>query len=429
MDPVDVFHLPDGTRFEVPAELDVYLDRLHHEFPDESVALEAFFAEVREAYLLGLLAYFRDQVSPRLAPLAALTLRQALDRRFHDPRLKLILTADAPHWGSPPCRTSFVFDAMLRLSYFLGNFYPEHGSQAFADELGRRLEELGGEILTSTRAERIRVADGRVAGVALETLRGPLAGRYAVDAEVVVSNADLLATVDELLPEAAVDPSYRAEVHRLRPTYPCFLSHIGLRGIPAARLAEVQGYYWRSWDADAMGRDALIGKIFVPTLYEPRLAPPGDQVVILQKVQELDYAGVADWAAHKRAVEDELFAHLCRVLPEAADAVAVRTSASAHTSWRFTHNARGAMLGWEMSPDQLGSGRPDVAGPLPGLWLVGHWTEPGGGVTPVLVSAQRAAQGILAGAVGAAPEAQGKSELQRVDLPFSKPSANRSRNS
>src|SRR5690349_12167468 len=33
MDPVDTFHLPDGSRFEVPADFDVYLVRLKAEFP------------------------------------------------------------------------------------------------------------------------------------------------------------------------------------------------------------------------------------------------------------------------------------------------------------------------------------------------------------------------------------------------------------
>jgi hypothetical protein len=77
----------------------------------------------------------------------------------------------------------------------------------------------------------------------------------------------------------------------------------------------------------------------------------------------------------------------------------VRTSASARTSWRFTLNHHGAMLGWEMSPEQVGAGRPDLTAPLAGLYTVGHWTRPGGGITPVIVSAQRAAR--LAAGAGA----------------------------
>src|SRR5215470_13171153 len=68
MDPVDTFHLPDGTRFAVPADFDLYLAKLKSDFPAEAGALDDFFAAVREVYLLGLLHYFRGRAeTERLA--------------------------------------------------------------------------------------------------------------------------------------------------------------------------------------------------------------------------------------------------------------------------------------------------------------------------------------------------------------------------
>ncbi|MGE5233902.1 MAG: phytoene desaturase family protein [Acidobacteriota bacterium] len=396
MDPVDTFHLPDGTRFDVPADLDAYLDAVKRRFPNEAAAVDRFFNDVRRAYVIGLQHYFRDQPAARLGEYEPLTVRDMLDRHFSDPRLKLLLTADCPHWGSPPARTSFIFDAMLRLSYFLGNYYPEGGSQHFADELGRVVEARGGDILMSTRVERIAVEHGRVTGVEIETTRGALRGRRSVAAEVVVSNADLLLTLERLL-GAAADPEQVATVRRLRPTFPCFLSHLGVRDCDRRELQRAQGYYWQGWDPDLVGRGALRCKIFVPTLYAPDLAPPGGDVVILQKVLELDSDEVTDWSAHKSAVEAYVFDHLRQVLPGIERHVVVRLSASARTAERFTFNRRGAMLGWEMSPDQLGQKRPALASTIRGLYFVGHWTRPGGGVTPVIVSAMQAAAAIQAG--------------------------------
>lgn len=395
MDPVDTFHFPDGSRFRVPADYDVYRERLRAEFPEEATALDAFFEEVRDAYLLGLLAYFRGRVRPRLAEYSPLTVRDVLDRHFRSEKLKLLLTADCPHWGSPPSRTSFVFDSMLRLSYFLGNYYPEGGSQAFADELALRFEQRGGHILMSTRADRILVEEGAARAVEMETVRGPLRGRRTVRAGAVISNADLLQTYERLVGEEAVGAEALAAVRSLRPTFPCFLTHIGLRDVDDAVLEEAQGYYWRHWDPDRVGRDGLICKIFAPTLYEKRIAPEGGQIVILQKVQELDYDAVTDWDAHKAQVEDFVTAHLERVIPGIGDRIEVQLSASAKTSWRFTLNTAGAMLGWEMSPEQLGDCRPAVRTPVDGLYLAGHWTRPGGGITPVIVSALRAAEAVL----------------------------------
>jgi prolycopene isomerase len=403
----------------VPADFASYRAALDREFPDEREALDAFFEEVDRAYLLGLLAYFRGRVTEGLERLRPLTVRQVLDRTFRSEKLKLLLTADCPHWGSPPSRTSFVFDSMLRLSYFLGNYYPVGGSQAFADELALRFEERGGHILMSTRADRIEIADGAVRGVELETLRGPLAGRRRVATGAVVSNADLLQTAERLVGADHLDPERLGEIRRLRPTFPCFLTHVGLEGVPPEVLEEAQGYYWRHWNPDRVGRDGLVCKIFAPTLYEPRMAPAGGQEVILQKVLEMDYEGVADWDAHKAAVEAEVMGHLERVIPGVGEHVVVHLSASARTARRFTLNSAGAMLGWEMSPDQLGAGRPDQDLGVAGLVLAGHWTRPGGGITPVIISALRAAEAVLAGSRDGSrsgPEA-GSEAGERMSIP------------
>jgi phytoene dehydrogenase-like protein len=392
MDPVDRFHFPDGSSFNVPADFETYLARLKAGFPDEATALDEFFTTVRQAYLLGLLCYFRWRDTRRLDAYRDLTLRAVLDRFFRSPRLKLLLTADCAHWGSPPCRTSFVFDSMLRLSYFLGNYYPRGGSQAFADGLAQRFEERGGHVLLNTPVTRIAVRHGQACGVVLGL--GPPRARTEreVGAGAVISNADLRQTVDHLLDPAALPPEYVAAVRRLRPSYACFLMHIGVRGVPTDALEAVHGYHWDSWDADQVGATALKFKLFVPTLYEPALAPPGGHVLIIQKVTEMDYASVTDWPAHKEALAAAAMDGLGRLLPGLSEKIVVSLSASAATSFRYTRNHHGAMLGWEMSPDQVGDGRPAVAGPVPNLWLVGHWTQPGGGITPVIISAVRAVE-------------------------------------
>ncbi len=407
MDPVDTFHFPDGSRFEVPADLETYKAKVKAEFPEEAGALDAFFQEVKEVYFLGLLHYFRGKPiergvaqMERLERLRHLTLGEVLAARFRDRKLRLLLAADCPHWGSRPGRTSFVFDSMLRLSYFLGNYYPKGGSQAFADELALRFEEQGGHLLTSAMVERIYVEKGAARGVELELLRGPVKAlfpRGRIESDVVISNADLIQTYERLIGAENLPAEAIAEVRALRPTFPCWLTHLGLVDVTNEELEQVQGYYWDGWDMDRVGIDALRFKLFAPTLYEPEMAPPGGQVLIIQKVMEMDYDRIDDWPKHKAEVEAFLFDHLGRLMPGIEKKIVARTSASAKTSARFTLNTSGAMLGWEMSPAQLGDGRPTIETPIDGLYCVGHWTRPGGGITPVIVSAQQAAQRVLAG--------------------------------
>jgi phytoene dehydrogenase-like protein len=408
MDPVDTFHFPDGSRFEVPADFEAYLAKLKAGFPEEAAALDEFFRIVRETYLLGLLHYFRGRPLAQVDRLEAyrdLSVREALDRLFCDPKLKLLLTADCAHWGSPPGRTSFVFDSMLRLSYFLGNYYPQGGSQAFADDLARCFEEQGGHVLINALVRKILVEEGAACGIELDVLRGshpPRGSHCRVRSDVVISNGDLILTLERLIGREHLPPGTLETVRSLRVTYPCFLVHLGLEDVPDDVLEQVQGYYWDDWDMDGVGRGALRFKIFAPTLYEPAMAPPGKKVIILQKVLEMDPASVPDWPDHKRRIEAFALGHLERLIPGITQKIVVRTSASARTSWRFTLNERGAMLGWEMSPGQLGDGRPAITTSVRNLYLVGHWTRPGGGITPVIVSAQQVAAAVVQGAKGGA---------------------------
>jgi prolycopene isomerase len=245
--------------------------------------------------------------------------------------------------------------------------------------------------------ERILVEQGAAVGVELETGLGPRRRRVSVRASHVVSNADLVLTLEKMLGAAVVGDDAIRTVKQLRPTSPCFLTHIGLRDVPLDALQGATGYHWRSWDADQVGHAAF--KIFIPTMYEPRMAPPGGQIIILQRM-DADYESVTDWAAHKAAVEEELLQRLGAALPGIGGHVVTCQSASALTSWRFTRNYRGAMLGWEMSPSQLASARPAIEGPVRNLHFTGHWTRPGGGITPVIVSAMHVAHAIT-GVAGA----------------------------
>ena len=393
MDPVDHFHFPDGSRFSVSADFDEYTDALAAMFPHEADALDRFFTVARDGYLYGLLHYFRGRPHERFERLQRLTLRDVLDREFHDRKLKLLLAADCAHWGSPPSRTSFVFDSMLRLSYFLGNYYPEGGSQVFADDLARIVQEHGGDILMRSMVERIVVERGTAVGVDVATGLGAHRHTVRVRAGHVVSNGDLVMTLERLLGPAAIGEEAIRAARRLRPTSPCFLVHLGLRDVPLEAVRAASGYHWRSWEPDDVVREAF--KVFVPTMYEPAMSPPGGQIVILQRIMDLRYDEVPDWAAHKAVVEQDLMDRLEAAMPGVSEHIELRQSASALTSWRFTLNHHGAMLGWEMSPDQLGEGRPGIEGPVRNLFFTGHWTRPGGGITPVIVSAMDVASAVL----------------------------------
>jgi phytoene dehydrogenase-like protein len=176
---------------------------------------------------------------------------------------------------------------------------------------------------------------------------------------------------------------------------PCFLLHIGLKDISLEELRKAEGYHWSSWDAEKVATNVF--KVFLPTVFDPALVPAGGQILIVQKVTRVDFDNVENWSAHKAAIESWILNSLERCIPGLSSKIVVKLSASAQTSYRYTLNHHGAMLGWEMSPDQLGEYRPGIQGPFKNLYFVGHWAQPGGGITPVMISALRAAKQITQG--------------------------------
>ncbi len=62
---------------------------------------------------------------------------------------------------------------------------------------------------------------------------------------------------------------------------------------------------------------------------------------------------------------------------------------------RSTLNLTGAIYGWEVSPEQVGRKRLEHQTPIKGLYLSGHWTQPGGGIYAVAVSGFQTAQIVL----------------------------------
>ena len=127
----------------------------------------------------------------------------------------------------------------------------------------------------------------------------------------------------------------------------------------------------------------------------------------------MDYEAVDDWPEHKRGIESFALDHLESLIPGIGEKIVVSTSASARTSWRFTLEPTGrhAGLGDVARAARRRAARHRDAHPEP--LLVGHWTRPGGGITPVIVSAQQVAAAVVQGTrEAAAPPADRAAALR-----------------
>ncbi len=81
----------------------------------------------------------------------------------------------------------------------------------------------------------------------------------------------------------------------------------------AKRLAEAEGYYWRTLDTGDIVRDVF--KIFIPTHFDPSIAPPGCQILIVQRPTPRREVEIQDYAVYKAEVHESTMSRLRALLP------------------------------------------------------------------------------------------------------------------
>jgi prolycopene isomerase len=132
--------------------------------------------------------------------------------------------------------------------------------------------------------------------------------------------------------------------------------------------------------------------VTVPTLADPSLAPSGEHLVMLTALVRHD---AASWRDRKADMTSALVEIADRYVGGLASHLRFSEGATPRTLERYTRNSSGALYGWELSPRNVGPGRPGAQTPIEGLHLTGHWTQPGGGIYGVVTSGVQTARAIL----------------------------------
>lgn len=400
---VDPFYAgiyPD-FRIDAPLGREAFVDAHAKHFPDEAKGLGDLVkvcAEIRaealrvpELQSVGDFARHARQL-PHLMRYHRSTLGDVMRDFIDDPHARSVFATLWPYLGLPPGQLSFLYWAMMLMSYVDdGAYYVKGSFQNLARALAIALEENGGELLLKSSVRRISVEEGRVSGVVLEN-------GQRIEAPIVISNADARQTFDELVGRQHLPSRFRRSLAGMRPSVSAFLVYgaadFDARGAGAAH----EMFAYQGWDHEADFRNLLAGRftrlgLSFPSLADPSLAPSGEQ--IFQITALVPYSLHRDWHAEKSAITDELLAHADRVVPGLLGGLRFAECGTPRTLERYTRNGEGAMYGWDVSPDQVGPLRLAHRSPIEGLSLAGHWTQPGGGVYGVMASGVGAASRIL----------------------------------
>jgi phytoene dehydrogenase-like protein len=272
-------------------------------------------------------------------------------------------------------------------------------TQAMAKECAAR----GVVLRTDAAVARVLVKGGRAAGVELAT-------GEVVEAKRVVANVNPKLLFEELVAPEHLDADFRARIRGYRCGSGTFRMNVALAELPdfvarpgtAAQphhgsgivIAPSLAYMERAYfDAKTLGWSrAPIVEVLIPSVVDDTLAPPGRHVASLfcQHVHPSlpEVAPGRGWDDVRDEIADLMIATVDRVAPNFRTSVLGRRALTPHDLEREFGLVGGDIFHGALTLDQLFSARPVLGNgryraPVPGLYLCGSGTHPGGGVTGV----------------------------------------------
>jgi phytoene dehydrogenase-like protein len=272
------------------------------------------------------------------------------------------------------------------------------GMGAITQAMAKAAAERGVEIRTASPVREVLVEAGRAVGVITE--KGE-----AIRARSVVSNLNPKLLYGSLIDPAALPQDFRERIAHWRCGSGTFRMNVALSDLPdftvlpgralaehhtsgiimAPSLAYMDQAYL---DAKAGGWSKRpIVEMLIPSTLDDSLAPPGQHVASLfcQHVAPVLPNG-ASWDDHREQVADVMIDLVNSHAPNFKASVLGRQIMSPLDLERTFGLIGGDIFHGALSLDQMFSARPmlghgDYRGPLPGLYMCGSGTHPGGGVT------------------------------------------------
>ena len=321
------------------------------------------------------------------------TLRGLGRHHLRDPRLRMVLDRYATYTGSDPRRAPATLAVIAYLEQTFGSWYVDGGLYRIVEALVERATDLGVDLRTHADVASIVVEQGRVAGVRMAT-------GEALRSDVVVANADAEHVYADLLPRRAAARPLR-RLRRAARSLSGVAILLGLRGTtPGAAHHTV--LFGRDYDAEF---DAIFGRHAVPvadpTVYlsvpqDFGVAPAGDEAWFV--LVNAPPHGAVDWRCG-RALDypDHVLAVLAERGCDVRDRIVSRTVVTPHDLQQRTRSPGGAIYGTASNGPRSAFLRPANVSPVPGLYLAGGSSHPGGGLPLVMLSAM-----IVADAIGPA---------------------------
>jgi phytoene desaturase len=300
--------------------------------------------------------------------------------------------------GGNPMTTSAIYALIHKLERDGGVWFAMGGTNQLVAGMVRHFERLGGVVRLNAPVEAIETLGDRATGVRL-------AGGEVIAADMVASNADLMATYKHMLAGSRSAQRVAARLEKKRFSPSLFVVHFGIKGswpgIPHHSI--LFGPRYKALLSDIYDTGMLSGDFSLylhhPTVTDPGLAPEGHSTFYaLAPVPHLGKLPV-DWDQIGPIMEKRILDEIGRrLIPDIHERILTKFS---YMPSDFRDDL-GAHLGSAFSLEPIltqsaffrAHNRDDA---IPNLYLVGAGTHPGAGIPGVVASAKATAELMLEG--------------------------------
>jgi phytoene desaturase len=395
----------DGYRFDYSDDLDAIEEQIARKAPQDVEGYKKFLKYSEEVFTEGyeklahvpfLNWWSMVSVAPQLVRLKAYrSVYSMVSRYIRDPHLRQLFSFHSLLVGGNPFTTSSIYTLIHCLERKWGVYFPKGGTGALVRALVKLFQELGGEIRLKTEISEITTSGTEVTGVMTRN-------RGKEDADLVVSNADVMHTYDSLLKNEPRLEAERKRLKRMSYSMSLFLIYFGTRKTYSNLLHHniLFGPRYRELLQDIFQTGRLANDfslyLHAPTRSDPSLAPAGcEAFYVLSPVPHLGKLSI-DWDVEGPHYAERVLSYLEKnYMPGLRNAL-VTKRVFTPKDFKVELNAHlGSAFSLEPELKQSAYFRVHNRDrTIKGLYFVGAGTHPGAGI-PGVVNSAKATAGLI----------------------------------
>ncbi len=401
-----------GCDIRIPqSNLKIFVELLARIFPGEKKGLVKLI-NVFEKIFNEIYVFFNSNNSPKLEMLlfpfkyphlilnSKKSAQDLLNKFIKNKKLQEIITQLWPYFGLPPSKLNSLYFSYAWYDFYAhGGYYPEGGGQAIAESLIKKLKQFSGKIIFNSEVVKIKVENFFATSITLKNEQMHSARAFIINMDPYLAFKNLIA------PNLKIN-SYLDKMSQMEESISAFVVYLILgKNLKDYGIFDYEIFLNTVYDSekqyDFFEKNDLKNAAICITIYSnlPNYYNPGNKTVLSitilsgydfwRKLSNLEYK------EKKEKVTKSLIKKASTLIPEIEKNIEFCESATPLTMERYTSNHKGAIYGWSQSIDQCGLKRLKRNTPIKNIYLASAWTQPGAGISIVMLSGLKTAKKVL----------------------------------